>query len=109
MSNHYRRTHKELSQRSEKRAATELGGKVQIASGAISGLKGDVVTDEFLVEDKITRSSTQVTLKKAWLDKIKREAFMAGRTPLLRLTFGDEGEAYYVLRSRDFTDLLERE
>ena len=47
---------KKLSNKHEQYIAKVLGGKTQIASGAIPlvGMKGDVVTKDFLIECKAT-------------------------------------------------------
>lgn len=42
------------SQLQEKRVASELGGRVTPASGALWGAKGDVKSDLFLAECKTT-------------------------------------------------------
>lgn len=79
------RTVKQMSQKSEKEAAAKFKGRTQIASGALSHSKGDIRTEKFLIEDKITEKSSYGVSRKVW-DKIAKEGLQVGRTPLLRVT-----------------------
>ena len=81
------RTIKEKSQEQEKQVAKKLGGRTTAASGALHSDKGDVSTDDFLVECKRT-DKAQLSLKKEWLQKIKSEAGM--KTPLLHFEIQEE-------------------
>jgi hypothetical protein len=47
---------------------------------------GDVVTSEFLLECKLTRSSS-ITIKRSWLDKVRDGARRLGKDPGLVITF----------------------
>ena len=90
---------KKRSQLSEREAAKEIGGRVQIASGAIRGMKGDVKSAEFLLEDKFTdRASYSLALET--LRKIEREAYQVKKKALLRVTI--QGHTYYVLPKLTF-------
>ena len=61
------------SQIQEKRVANELGGKVTPASGALWGAKGDVKSDLFLIECKVTeKPAYPLTLKRG--TRISKEA-----------------------------------
>ena len=72
------------SDKQEAATAERLGGTVQRASGATANHKGDVKTDDFLIENKTTmHASMSVTGK--WLAKINREARMEGRSPALEI------------------------
>jgi hypothetical protein len=69
---------KRKSQLQERRAAADLGGRVQPGSGAPQHYKGDVrVAKDVRVECKTT-SKESYQLKVHELEKIKGEAFMGG-------------------------------
>ncbi len=78
-------TNKEKSQQSEKLAAKNFGGRVQIASGALRIAKGDVRTERFLIEDKITDRKSFALSTKLW-EKIRLEAFRQRKEPMMRIT-----------------------
>lgn len=95
-----------LSKLSEKKGARRLGGRVQPASGALpdAGLKGDITTKDFVVEDKITRhSSFRVTVD--LLKKVRGEAVRAGKRPAMRVTLQEDNLTVYVLLESDFEEL----
>lgn len=94
---------KKRSQKSERQAAIEIGGRVNANSGAIAGMKGDVKSPTFLLEDKFTdKGSYSLTLPT--LHKLEKEAFQNRRKPLLRVTI--QGETFYVINRRTFQTLL---
>lgn len=82
----------------EKFVAESLGGRRTPASGAIEVFKGDVSDVragefDFLVECKCT-SASSMSIKKAWLEKIRREAeFNMGREPMLAFRYYDGSRA----------------
>lgn len=98
------------SQKQEKRTAKEFGGSVQIASGAIETMKGDVRTgyestvgkfneSDFLIENKFT-DSPAYSLKLATWEKIEKEAFRDNfRTPLMQIDVQDHIQV--VVMNRD--------
>lgn len=61
----------------EKLLRRALGGRIDRGLRIRGSQFGDIVTDRFLIEEKESRFSW-----KAW-DKVKREAFLRGRTPAL--------------------------
>jgi hypothetical protein len=70
----------------EDRVAKKIGGRRQVASGAFPGHRGDVRSDELLVECKRTdKKSISVTI--AYLKKISKEASAYGRTPAVSISF----------------------
>tara|TARA_B100000809_G_C15104250_1_gene518104 strand:+ start:268 stop:615 length:348 start_codon:yes stop_codon:yes gene_type:complete len=77
---------KKKSTADENRIAKEFGGHRQPASGAISGLKGDVITESFLIEHKFTEKGS-FSITRGLLSKIVREAYGEGRVPLLCIKF----------------------
>lgn len=80
---------KKKSKKQENRTAKEFGGLTQIASGAIDGMKGDVRTNDYLIENKFTDSPNYTVDFKIW-NKIFKEAIRdGGRTPLLQVDIRD--------------------
>ena len=86
---------KRKSDRQERRTAKEFGGRTQIASGALPGMKGDVRTGErvagklndndFLIENKYTEAPSYKLTLATW-DKIAKEALRDSfRTPLMQI------------------------
>lgn len=70
----------------ENRTAKQFRGKTLPGSGCIDNMKGDVRSDNYLIENKYTTSS--YTLKKTTWEKIRKEAIRDGmRDPLLQLDF----------------------
>ena len=93
------------SQKHEKRIAKAIGGSTIAASGAFWSRKGDIRSDDLLVEHKWT-GKMQVTVKAAVLEKIVKEAILDGRTPVLG--FHLNGENYVMLDENDFLDLRQK-
>lgn len=73
----------------EREIARRLSGKVQKASGAMPApsRKGDVTTQEFVIESKLTESNT-LSIPKSVLTKIQAEAFSVGKEPALVVNVG---------------------
>lgn len=79
----------------------------QMASGSIWFAKSDVISKLFQIEAKTkAKPSTQITIKKEWLDKIESEGFLASKTPALVFSFGNSTD-YFVLRDKDFLAIIE--
>lgn len=68
----------------EERVARVVRGHRQRGSGASMYAKGDVSSDHFLIECKRTVHAS-LGVKKAWLDKIAREAAAASKEPALAI------------------------
>ena len=86
----------------EKRLEKVAGGKRSAASGAFWSRKGDVRTDDLLIEHKWT-GKKQVTVKSEVLKKITTEAILDGRIPILGIHL--DGENYVILGEEDFFEL----
>lgn len=75
---------------SEKRVAGLLGARLQPASGALPGAKGDsrldTLTAKYRIESKSTTASS-MKFEKVWLDKISREAIHHQQIPLVTISF----------------------
>jgi len=91
------------SQAHEKRIAKEIGGSTTAASGAFWSRKGDVRSNDLLVEHKWTGKKSK-TIQSAELKKITNEAIMDGRTPVFGIHL--DGEDYVILLETDFFELM---
>lgn len=93
------------SKKQEKKVAKAVDGKRQANSGATAFAKGDVVTDQFLIECKTkTKDSSSFTIKEDWLLKNDEEAFAMGKNnSALCFDFGPSAnKRYYVISERLF-------
>ena len=92
------------SKKQEKKVAKSLGGRRQANSGATAFQKGDVITDEFLIECKTkTKDCKSFTVKEDWLLKNEEEAFAMGRESALCFDFGPSAnKRYYIISERQF-------
>ena len=96
------------SNRQEKKVAKVVGGKQTANSGATAFSKGDVRTDNFLIECKTAMSpKSSFSIKKEWLNKNREEAFAMGKDySALAFDFGDDDECYYVISEKLFKQLI---
>lgn len=92
------------SKQQEKKIAKAVGGKRQPNSGATPFYKGDVITDEFLIECKTkTTDCKSFTIKEDWLLKNEEEAFAMNRDSALCFDFGPSAnKRYYIVSERMF-------
>jgi hypothetical protein len=90
------------SQRQERRLAKSVDGKPTAASGAFWSRKGDVRSDDLLVEAKETSKGSYSLSLRVW-DKIRREALLDGRLPVLAIQIQDRN--LIVLDEEDFLAL----
>jgi len=97
------------SNKQEKKVAKAIGGKKVANSGATAFNKGDVTTDDFLIECKTcTEDKKSFSIKKEWIEKNKEEAFaMCKSYSALVFNFGPNSENYYVIDERLFKLLKE--
>lgn len=93
------------SQKHEKRIAKKIGGSRNAASGAFWSRKGDVRSDDLLIEHKWT-GKKQITIKSDVLKKIVREAILDGRTPALGIHL--EEKNYVILLEDDFIEMRDK-
>lgn len=93
------------SRKHEDRLAKALGGQRTAASGAFWSRKGDVRSQDILLEHKWT-GKLSVTVKAAVLEKIVKEAILDGRLPVLG--FHLNGEDYIMLLEDDFLELRQQ-
>lgn len=103
------KTLRKHSQKSEQRLATLMGGRVQKASGALPGYKGDVkVKGVYHFEHKFTQKSSR-TLSLFELDKTLSECG-AGEAPVFVIEFVEPAvlrikETFYVVRESAWVTL----
>lgn len=97
------------SNRQEKKVAKAVGGKQVSNSGATAFNKGDVTSDNFLIECKTcVEDKKSFSIKKDWLEKNKEEAFEMGKDySALAFNFGPGSENYYVIDEKLFKILKE--
>lgn len=93
------------SRKQEDRLAKTLGGSRNAGSGSFWVRKGDVRTDDLLIEAKFT-GKKQFTLKAEVLETAMTEALMAGRTGVLGISLN--GKDYVCLEESDFLEMYER-
>lgn len=95
----------------EKKTAQRLGMNTVPASGAMYGVKGDITSDQFLIENKSTVNES-LGVKKSWLHKIETEATELGKRPALAVQFvnarGDSsaGDRWVMIREIDYQELI---
>ena len=89
----------------EKRLAKAIGGSRNAASGAFWSRKGDVRSDDLLIEHKWTGKKS-FSLKSDVLKKIVREAILDGRVPVLGVHL--DGENYVILLEDDYLEMRDR-
>lgn len=95
------------SNKQEKQVAKTVKGKQVSNSGATAFQKGDVLTDNFLIECKTsTQQKKSFSIKKEWIQKNKEEAFAMNKFySAIAFDFGD-GENYYIIDEPLFKQLL---
>lgn len=96
------------SLKQEKKVAQQLGGKVQPNSGATDYIKGDVVTDNMLIECKtVMKPQKTFSIKKEWFEKNEQERFAARKDySALVFDFGDNGEQYIAMSLKQFNRII---
>lgn len=90
------------SQKHEKRLAKAIGGQTTAASGAFWSRKGDVRSQDLLIEHKWTGKKSK-TIQSVELKKITTEAIMDGRTPVFGIHL--DGQDYVILLETDFLEI----
>jgi len=88
----------------EKRLAKAVGGQRNVASGAFWFRKGDVRSQDLLIEHKWTGKKS-FTLKSDILEKITTEALLDSRTPVLGISLNEVN--YVVMDENDFLTMRE--
>ena len=96
------------SNKQEKAVAKAVGGKQVSNSGATAFSKGDVRTNDWLIECKTcTTEKKSFSIKKEWLEKNREETFAMNKDySALAFDFGD-GKNYYIVDERTFIRMKE--
>lgn len=97
------------SHKQESSVAKATGGNLTPNSGATMFAKGDLVTEQFLIECKTkTTHSDSISIKKSWIDKNEQEAlFMGKKYSALVFSFGPDEPNHYIIDEYLFQDLIE--
>ena len=97
-----------FSDKQEKSIVKNIGGRQTPNSGATPWVKGDILTESFLIEAKTATSEKQTfSVPKKWLEKMQEEAFAMGKSySALAFNYGD-GKNYYVINEKLFKLLVE--
>lgn len=93
------------SKRQETKVSKVVGGKRTANSGATAFQKGDVITNDWLIECKTKiKDCSSFTIKEEWLLKNEEEAFAMGKNnSALCFDFGaNTNKRYYVISERLF-------
>lgn len=93
------------SRKHEGRLSKVIGGSRTAASGAFWSRKGDVRSEELLIEHKWTGKKSK-TIQSAELKKITTEAILDGRVPVFGLHL--DGENYVILLETDLMELVHK-
>jgi hypothetical protein len=93
------------SRKHEDRLAKAIGGSRTAASGAFWSRKGDVRSEELLVEHKWTGKKSK-TIQSAELKKITTEAIMDGRIPVFGMHL--DGEDYVIMLETDLLEIVHK-
>ena len=97
------------SKKQETTIAKATGGQRTPNSGATVWSKGDVLTEQFLLEAKTkTTHSDSIKINKEWFDKNRQEkAFMGKPHSAIVFNFGPGEENHYIIDEYLFLELLE--
>jgi hypothetical protein len=90
------------SQKHEARLAKKFDGQRSAASGAFWSRKGDVRSQDLLIEHKWTGKAS-FTVKAAILEKIVNEAIVESRMPILGISLNNNN--YILLTEDDFEEM----
>ena len=98
-----------FSKKQETAIADVTGGQRTPNSGATTWSKGDVLTEQFLLEAKTkTTHSDSIKINKEWFEKNKQEmAFMGKPHSAIVFNFGPGEENHYIIDEYLFLELLE--
>ena len=85
--------------------AKTINGLPTAASGAFWSRKGDVRSEDYLVEAKTTQKGSFTLRKDVW-EKIRKEALLDGRMPVMAVQIQDRN--LVVIDEEDFLALTDR-
>jgi len=93
----------------ESNIAKAVGGKRTANSGATMFQKGDVLTDNWLLEAKTCMTDKKsFSIKKEWIEKNIHERLLMKRDyAAVVFNFGPSSENYYIIDEETFKEFLE--
>ncbi len=96
------------SDRQEQKVAKNIGGKKTPGSGSTAFVKGDVLTNNVLIECKTcTEPRKQMCVKLDWIRKNEEEAFAMNKAySAVAIDFG-QGTNYYIINEKMFKRLMD--
>ena len=92
----------------EKKDARKFGARQKPRSGGLWFAPGDLATEDFLFDSKLSKHNRFSVTKNMW-NKLYKEAIMSQRMPALLVEFGDENTELVVLDRADFESWFEKE
>ena len=97
------------SKNQEHKVAQKINGTLTPNSGATPWIKGDILTEDFVIECKTKiKPSQSITIKKEWIEKNKQEAlFMGKEHQAIAFNFGPDEENHYIIDEYLFKTLIE--
>ena len=100
---------KTKSQEQEQFIAKFLEGRKQSRSGATPFQKGDIKTNNFLIEAKIkNKISKSISIQKSWIDTLNKDRFAMNKEySALAISFGDPSENYFIVNQDLFLEIME--
>jgi len=102
------KTTREASSKQEHSVAKAVGGRTTANSGASAFSKGDILTEQWLIEAKTKMTDSQsISIKKEWIEKNKQEAvFMNKDYHCIAFNFGPNQPNYFIIDELTFQELL---
>lgn len=92
-------------QKKEKRDSKDFGGSQMPKSGGSWWKPGDIKTEKFLIDSKLSKHNRFSVTKDMW-SKIFKEALLNRRLPLLSIKFSDEDIELVILSKEDFLTII---
>jgi len=92
-------------QKKETKDAKDFGGRKTPKSGGAWSFPGDVTTDKFLIDSKLTERKSFTITCKIW-KKIYNEALKSRKLPCLSISLINEDIEIVVLDKNDFLELI---
>lgn len=100
--------YRKLASKQDSLVSKMTGFEIQRNSGACSGHKGDLYTDDLLIETKTCeRPKGSFSISKAWMQKLATQAFSMGKNlGILVYSFGDPDQ-FMTCKLEDFNNLYQ--
>jgi len=103
------KTTRQVSSQQEKQIAKVLGARRTLNSGAGKFDKGDLHTENWLIEAKTCMETKKsFSIKKEWLIKMREEQYANNKSySSLCFDFGDNGGRYYIIDENTFLSVID--